>query len=206
MWFLEHISILTAVVPGQLVRYRNQVRDHLSGPIGVTPVDTLDKRAMSGWIQEIQRKGSSAKTIKNVHGLLSAAMKAAAMLGYREDNPCRVFHSRSQPRRTTTYACSPHAGTRLIIDPIPEHYRLLIRLQLATGMRWGEVTALKVSDFDLASATCSVRISRAWRRGGDGKETSVLGPTKTISPTRRSRAADVTEPGERMPGQDAHRR
>src|SRR6478735_8108387 len=86
---LEHISMLTAVAPGQLVRYRNQVRDHLSGPIGVTPVDNLDKRVISGWIQEMQRKGLSAKTIKNVHGLLSAAMKTASILGYREDNPCR---------------------------------------------------------------------------------------------------------------------
>jgi len=45
-------------------------------------------------------------------------------------------------------------------------------------MRWGEVTALKVSDLDLASETGSIRISRAWRRGGEGEETSVLGPTK----------------------------
>jgi len=58
---LEHISMLTAVAPGQLVRYRNQVRDHLSGPIGVTPVDNLDIKVISGWIQEMQRKGLSAQ-------------------------------------------------------------------------------------------------------------------------------------------------
>ena len=96
--------MLTAVAPGQLVRYRNQVRDHLSGPIGVTPVDTLDKRVISGWIQEIQRKGLSAKTIKNVHGLLSAAMKTALILGYREDNPCRGVPS---PKSTATAVQQP---------------------------------------------------------------------------------------------------
>ena len=68
--------MLTAVAPGQLVRYRQQVRDHLSGPIGVTPVDNLDMRVISGWIQHMQRRGLSAKTIKNVHGLLSAAKEA----------------------------------------------------------------------------------------------------------------------------------
>jgi len=187
---LEHISMLTAVAPGQLVRYRNQVRDHLSGPIGVTPVDNLDIKVISGWIQEMQRKGLSAKTIKNVHGLLSAALKTAAILGYREDNPCRGV---PLPKSTATdddMRLLTHAEARLIIDAIPEQYRLLIRALLATGMRWGEATALKVSDLDLASDTGSVRISRAWRRGGDGEETAVLGPTKTRKSRRTVALAD----------------
>jgi integrase len=101
----------------------------------------------------MQRKGLSAKTIKNVHGLLSAAMKTASILGDREDNPCRVV---ALPQSTATdddMRLLTHAEARLIIDGVPEHYRLLIRLLLATGMRWGEVTALKVSDLDLASET-----------------------------------------------------
>ena len=190
--------MLTAVAPGQLVRYRNQVRDHLSGPIGVPPVDNLDKRVISGWIQEMQRKGLSAKTIKNVHGLLSAAIKTASILGYREDNPCRGV---PLPKSTATdddMRLLTHAEARLIIDAIPERYRLLIRVLLETGMRWGEVTALKVSDLDLASETGSVRISRAWRRGGDGEEPAVLGPTKT----RKSRRTVAGAPagGPQSPG------
>ena len=187
---LEHISMLTAVAPGQLVRYRNQVRDHLSGPIGVTPVDSLDIRVIISWIQEMQGKGLSAKTIKNVHGLLSAALKTATVLGYREDNPCRGV---PLPKSTATdddMRLLTHAEARLIIDAIPDHYRLLIRVLLATGMRWGEATALKVSDLDLGAETGSVRISRAWRRGGEGEETAVLGPTKTRKSKRTVALAD----------------
>ena len=155
---LEHISMLTAVAPGQLVRYRNQVRDHLSGPIGVTPVDSLDIRVIISWIQEMQGKGLSAKTIENVHGLLSAALKTATVLGYREDNPCRGV---PLPKSTATdddMRLLTHVEARLIIDEIPDQYRLLIRFLLATGMRWGEATALRVSGLDLDGETGSVRI------------------------------------------------
>jgi len=45
--------------PGQLVRFRNQVREHPSGSIGVTPVDGGDIRIITAWLQDIQRKGLS---------------------------------------------------------------------------------------------------------------------------------------------------
>ena len=45
--------------PGQLVRYRNQVREHPSGSIDVTPVDGGDIRIVAAWLQDIQRKGLS---------------------------------------------------------------------------------------------------------------------------------------------------
>jgi len=142
---LEHISMLTTVAPGQLVRYRHQVRDHLSGPIGVTPVDNLDMRVISGWIQHMKRRGLSAKTIKNVHGLLSAAMKTAVVLGYIDSNPCRGV---ALPKSTATddeMRFLTHAEARLIPEEIPDQYRLLVRTLLATGMRWGEATALRAA-------------------------------------------------------------
>jgi integrase len=83
-----------------------------------------------------------------------------------------------------------HAEAQLLIDAIPAQYRLLIRVLLATGVRWGEATALTVSDLDLAAGTGSIRISRAWRRGGDGEETTVLGPTKTRKSRRTIALAD----------------
>ncbi len=121
----------------------------------------------------MQGKGLSAKTIKNVHRLLSAALKRATVLGYFEDNPCRGV---PLPKSTATdddKRLLSHAEARLTIDAIPDHYRLLIRVLLATGMRWGEGNALKVSDLDLGAETGSVRISS--RHGPKHWEGSHLG-------------------------------
>jgi hypothetical protein len=64
-------------------------------------------RVITGWIHEMQATGLSAKTRKNVHGLLSAALKTATVLGYRDDNRAVASRCRSRPQRMTTCACSP---------------------------------------------------------------------------------------------------
>lgn len=73
---------------------------------------------------------------------------------------------------------------RLLLYATPSHYRLLVHTLAATGMRWGEVTALRVSDVELETSRLKVR--QAW------KETGVSGVYALGSPkTSRSRR-DVT--------------
>lgn len=53
--------------------------------------------------------------------------------------------------------------------------RDFITLAVHTGLRWGEITALRVGDVDTARRLLSVK--RAWKRDGDGQW--AIGPPKT---------------------------
>ena len=173
----EHIDLLTGVSPGQLTRYRHQVRDHMSGPLGATPIDTVDLRHVTRWIQGLVNQGLSAKTIKNLHGLFSSAMKTAVRLGYRASNPCVGV---ALPKSTATedaMCVLTHGEFRLLLDAMAPRYRLFIRFLVGTGLRWSEATALQVSDFDFAAKSPTVRVTKAWKRGEDGKD--YLGAPKT---------------------------
>ncbi|MGI5509351.1 tyrosine-type recombinase/integrase [Streptomyces sp. CA-106131] len=63
-----------------------------------------------------------------------------------------------------------------IADP---HARDLADWLVGTGMRWGEATALQVTDVNLHRNTVSVQ--RAWKREapGEGGPSYFLGPLKT---------------------------
>lgn len=71
----------------------------------------------------MQGKGLSAKTIKNVHGLLSAALKTATVLGYFEDNPCRGV---PLPKSTAT-------DDHMRLLPMPKHGSLSTPSRITTG-------------------------------------------------------------------------
>jgi integrase len=173
----EHISLLTGVAPGQQTRYRSQLRDHLGGRLGSTPIELVGLRDIAGWLHEMQAKGLAPKTIANVHGLLSSAMKTAIRLGYRTDNPC---HGVKLPKGTAAsdeMCLLTSAEVGLIVSQLTPRYRPLVRFLVGTGLRWGEATALQVGDVVLDGAAPSVRVVRAWKRGEDGRP--YLGPPKT---------------------------
>lgn len=51
---------------------------------------------------------------------------------------------------------------------------------VGTGMRWGEATALKVSDLNLTAARATVSVQRAWKKAAKGSAKAFyLGPPKT---------------------------
>ncbi|MEO7127089.1 MAG: site-specific integrase [Nakamurella sp.] len=177
----EHIDLLTGVSPGQVTRYRSQLRMHLSGVLGSTPIEAVGLRQIAGWIREMQAKGLAPKTIANVHGLLSAAMKTAMRLGYRADNPCHGVKLPKASIVSDEMCLLSSAEVGLILVHLSERYRPLVRFLVGTGLRWGEATALQIGDVVLDGATPSVRVLRAWKRGGDGR------PYVGVPKTKRSR-------------------
>ena len=67
-----------------------------------------------------------------------------------------------------------------LLDAFPDHYRPFVLTLAGTGMRFGEATALRVGDVDLARRR--VHIERAWKRQPDG--TFKVGPPKSVKSVR----------------------
>lgn len=60
---------------------------------------------------------------------------------------------------------------------MPERYKDFTQFLVMTGTRFGETTAVTVADVDLLAKPATVRITRAWKRGGSNE--FYVGPTKT---------------------------
>lgn len=173
----EHIDLLIRPSSGTVKTYQTMLDLHVKKVIGHVPVDKLDYRLIAYWVKSMMAKGRSPKTIKNVHGLISASMNTAEMLGYIARNPCRGVQLPSVEKAEDEMMFLTHAEFGLIMDGMGERYRDFTNFLVMTGTRFGEATALTVADIDLLGKPATARINKAWKR--DGQNQFYIGPTKT---------------------------
>ena len=173
----EHINESVRPSTGTRRTYQTMLDLHIKPGLGALAIDTVDFRHINEWIRGMQRKGKSAKTIRNNHSLIYASMEMAVRLKYRSDNPCRGVQLPSGDKVEDDARFLTHAEYSQILALIPERYKDFTDFLIMTGTRFGEATAVTVADVDLFSKPATVRISKAWKR--DGNNAYYVGPTKT---------------------------
>ncbi len=136
------------------------------------------------------RRPLSAKTITNLHGLVSSLMDNA--LTHRppliDSNPfAGQLESLPSVRTEEMVFLEPDEFDQVLAH-LPEHYRPLAILLAGTGLRFGEATALQVRDLKLTGSRSSLTVVRAWKRQPDS--TYKLGEPKT----RRARRTLALSP------------
>ena len=78
----------------------------------------------------------------------------------------------------------------LLLSKVAPFYQPLVLTLVATGLRFGEATALTASDVDVSVRPATIRVTKAWKRDEDSRY--YVGPPKTkrarrtISPDTRS--------------------
>lgn len=172
----EHIDLLVRPSPGSIGTYQRMLDLRIRNTIGHIPIDELGYRDVVLWVKGLSVAGVAPKSIKNVHGLLSAAMKTAELLGYISRNPCRGVPLPAVERAEDDALFLTHAEFSLLTAGM-QQYKTLALFLVMTGARFGEATALRVADIDLLSKPPTARINKAWKR--DGQSRYYMGPTKT---------------------------
>ena len=171
----HHVEHLTGVTAGTRRRYEQVAAKHLSGRFETILLEHLTRDDVAAWVNEQASTGAAPKSIRNRHGLLSAALESAV----RDDlTPKNVAKGVKLPRldgaQDEMVFLEPWEFAQ-IAEHLDEKWRPLAYFLVGTGLRWGEATALRVGDVDLKAGT--VRVQRAWKEtSGAGWE---LGPPKT---------------------------
>lgn len=168
----DHIDALSGITIGTRRDYEKIAKRFAESSLGPLPVDSLTREAVTAWVNA---QTVSAKTIRNRHSLLYAAMERQVELGNIPANPCRnVRIGRSE--RQEMVILTP-AELDLILDRLRPHWHPLVKLLAGTGLRFGEATALQVHDVDLAASPPRIRVARAWKHTDGGAPE--LGAPKT---------------------------
>lgn len=131
----------------------------------------------------------SPKTIRNLHGLLSASLEWAVQRSLRADNPCKGVSLPRVEEVGDDMCLLTHDEFDLLHDAMSPRYRLFLRTMIGNGLRWGEVTALEVADVQESTGVVALRVNKAWKRDGDQQH--YVGSTKT-SRSRRTVSAGET--------------
>ena len=183
-WF-ENVAKIK-VRPSSHQTYRGSIDNHIKPNIGNIPLEKLTtmelqklyrKLLTSGRVERIeaenQPKGLSAKTVRNIHQVISSAMDLAVAQKIILENPTnacslpRVEHKEMQTISAEQLQVFLEEAKR---SGVYEMYYI----ELSTGLRRGELLGLKWEDIDMKQGIIQVRrqVSRI-----DGK--IVEAPLKT---------------------------
>lgn len=143
-------------------RYAEVVRKHLIPALGshrLTKLTLLEVQGYYGRALAAGRRdgkgGLSAHTVKHHHRILSQALKQAVRWRLAPSNPCGFVDPPRSARREMKTIDQPETGRVLnALDGLPLYMPVL--LAATTGMRRGEVLALRWSDLDLDRSVLSV--------------------------------------------------
>jgi integrase len=149
-----------------------RVRNHILPLLGEYPLEDIDALVVQRWVGKLlsgkgpighggKRQPLSPKTIRNCHGLLHTILAAATTPTYRliRSNPCASTTLPRWERREMRFLTDPEIAR--LIAAMPEHWRPLVLLLVATGLRWGEAIGLRVGDVDLLARVPILRVQRA---------------------------------------------
>lgn len=187
-----------SVKPYTYIAYRNQVNNHIKPALGAVPLPALSapqiqafyKAAAKGTAasqQNARRAGKagnslSAKSIKNLHGVLHKALGKAVELRYIQFNPADAC-TLPRVRKPDIKPLREDQITALIAAVEGDPYSNLFLVTLFTGMRKGEVMGLAWSAVDFSAGV--ITVSQQLQRASDGAyylETPKNGKGRTIRP------------------------
>ncbi|EEP73543.1 integrase [Micromonospora sp. ATCC 39149] len=141
----------------------NRIRNHLLPILGHLTLDELDGQVTQQWVNDLEagvgpwpestrgrRKPLAAKTISNCHGLLHTICGAAIAAKRIRLNPCSSTMLPRREPKEMKFLSDPEIGR--LITALPPHWRPLVMLLVATGLRWGEAIGLRAGRVDLLAA------------------------------------------------------
>lgn len=173
-----------------------RIRNHIQPWLGEYALSELTPMIVKSWVaqllagdEEVERDPLSPKTIRNAHGLLYAILQEAVHQRLIKTNPCqrtglpRVEH---KEMRFLT-----EAEISRLVSAMSAHWRPLVVLLVATGMRWAEVAGLKVKHMDVLART--VRVEEALHELAAGQELVTTAPKTERSRRTVTYPQDVAE-------------
>lgn len=135
--------------------YRAQLKNHILPALGLTPLRQLEASAVRAWYGKLSGpSGPGQVTAAKCYRLLRAICTTAVDDNLIARSPCSIRgagQERSGERPMFTLA-----QVQALVDAVEDRWRALILLAAWTGLRIGELSALRREHLDLETGTVSV--------------------------------------------------
>ena len=118
----------------------------------------IERLPIQQWVADKFRQGTGWQTVRNAWVLLSGILETAVEYGYLQANPARGVKFPQKGRKEKPAIIAGEDFVRLL-QQLNEPYRTMVRLIAATGLRIGELLALRWSALDLEAGSLAVRES-----------------------------------------------
>ena len=186
-WYQEYKK--ANLRPNTQMSYERRIYQHIIPALGRIPLDKLTARDIQQFYANLKKSGRlirtelygtglSDQTVRGIHTTLRAALDKAAEEKLIFRNPadsCKPPSARPREMQVLT----PEEIQRLLIQAKEDGCYELLLLELATGLRRGEILALRWSDLNFRTGT--LRVERQVHRV---RGELVVSPPKTRAGNR----------------------
>jgi integrase len=154
--------------------YRSLLDTHVIPAFGDQAVAAIDTLTVRGWLATMLDAGLSSSRATHAYHVLAAVLEAAVQAGVIARNPTAGVRRPRIRRREMQFLSA--AQVEQLAEAIRPPYGTLVRFAAYTGLRAGEIVALRVRRLDLLRGTVRVSESTSDVRGH-----LVPGPTKSYA-------------------------
>jgi integrase len=154
--------------------YRSVVNAHLLPAFGSEPLERIDTDMIERWLSEQLHEGKlSRRSLQKTLVLLNGIFRRARKVWKLAHNPVADVERLSVPKRTDLAFFSPEEVHALVRCAADEQDGALFLTAALTGLRMGELLALRWRDVDFPAQ--SLRVTASYTAGNLGTPKSGLG-------------------------------
>ena len=173
-------------------RYSEIVEQHIIPRLGELELDELTPSVLQHYITELLQSGNlktgrglAANSVSAIINVIQNSLRTAFNLGYtKEYTADRIKRPKSQEKNVSCFSIQEQKKIEQAVLNSKKDKMFGVMLCLYTGLRVGELLALKWTDFDLQKGHLSVSRSCHDGKGNDGKYIRIEDTPKTSSSRR----------------------
>jgi integrase len=157
-----------------LADYHSVVNAHLIPAFGDEPLERIDAESIERWLSSLLQEGElSRRSLQKMVVLLSGIFRRARKVWKLPHNPVADVERLAVPKRTDIAFYSPEEVHALVRAAPDEQDAALFLTAALTGLRMGELLALRWRSVDFSAQT--LRITESFTAGKLGTPKSGLG-------------------------------
>lgn len=163
-WKVTH----TNKKPATIAKANSTLNNYVLPTWGAYPVTKITEIGIQRWVDQLSQD-LSASTIGNILTPLRDLLELAKKAGYIDHNP--ALGVKAPKRHKADVEPLTAEQVLALVNHTPDTYKLVVMLLATTGLRWGELIALRPKD---VIGDNRLRITRSY-----SSQTGTFGATKT---------------------------
>lgn len=183
----DWLTTVQHLKPNTIAGYESILAKHLLPAFKVKPVASIDTTAVKAFTAGMFAKGSSYQTVRNTLNVLRAVLATAVESRLLAANPAdgvrlpRARAKQARQKRKAERVFLTAEQVHDLADAMPAPWGTVVTFAAYTGVRAGELAALRVDDLDLAGARVTVSRSVAEVHGELIEGSTKSGEARSIS-------------------------
>lgn len=186
IWTDEYLG---GIKPSTAFIYKEQIRLHIKPAMGAVKLQELNPHFIQKFYNALgepteSRPALSAKTVKNIHGILHKALQQAVAIGYIRSNPTE-FCSLPRIVKKELSPLDEEQSKAFLQEIQGQRFEVLFTVTLFTGMREGEALGLMWNCVNFEDGTILIDKQLQQDKGANGAyifTSPKNGKSRTITP------------------------